>query len=258
MGFEVAVRSLLGGRDSQEDSIGVALGHAPAQINRLVDTTAHNGVLVVADGVGGQAFGELASVMAVTRFLAVAREPRAMVGRRLEAAARAAQAVVEEVAASSPEHQSMATTLLGLILEGRRLSWVSVGDSPLFLVSNRRLMRLNEDHSGAAHVIKRRLRNPLEFGTDRSHVIAHALSAQPLAHMDVAPTPILLAAGDVVIAASDGIDSLSPASLLQAAMLPTAGRIADGLLTAVTALKRPHQDNTTLGVLRITGGGPRS
>ena len=116
-----ACRAIQGGRTYQEDAAAVSNGRG-----RLV--------AVLADGMGGHAGGAVASATICKVFLdaceADDREPR----RRLEAALVAANRAVGEEADADPSLGGMGATLVAVTFDADGVHWVSVGDSPLYLV----------------------------------------------------------------------------------------------------------------------------
>ena len=55
-------------------------------------------------------------------------------------------------AAAKPELAGMGATLVAAQVRGDEVRWISVGDSPFFLVSAGKLERLNADHSMAPQI----------------------------------------------------------------------------------------------------------
>jgi serine/threonine protein phosphatase PrpC len=134
----VAAGRARGGRPTQQDDL-VCL-HDPDQDARL---------LVLADGMGGDGAGELASagVIDVARRLwerGLWREqPGALF---LETLCQDAHAELRErgrdLTGSEPH-----STVVALLIKGRRASWVHVGDSRLYRFHGRRCLDCTEDHS---------------------------------------------------------------------------------------------------------------
>lgn len=252
MHFEIAARAYLGDRELQEDSCGVVLDGGAPRLNQSVEAQAQQALLVICDGVGGQDSGEAASHIALSRFATVAGGLSPSPRLKLDVAlSEAVQAVRRACLEDADGALDMATTLLGVWLDANGLSWVSVGDSPLLLIRDGRRLQLNEDHSDAPLVRKQRRRTPLALLPDTSNVIHHALSVDDLEHRDLAPAPVPLACGDVVIVASDGLDVLAAATIIQACAQVSAGEVADALLDAVVRRAKPYQDNTTVIVARV-------
>lgn len=252
--YDAASLLALGQRDRQEDALqahfpqGAGLGYA-----------------VLADGMGGHAGGAEASgivVQAVLEDLAErAGEPllfeldAATILR--EAALRANDALARAVRAR-PELRGMGATLVVPLVVGNRLYWISVGDSPLYLVRGDRMVRLNADHSVAGKV-DRMAREGLisaeeaEAAEDRE-CLTSVLLGLPIPEIDLRETPVALIPGDIVIAASDGIlflDEGEIATLVHDLADRPAAEIASGILAALAALDDPDQDNVAVCVMKI-------
>jgi protein phosphatase len=106
-------------------------------------------LVVVADGMGGQAGGEVAS----RRALEVVREAVAG-GQDLEAAVHQANAAVHAAACASAEFEGMGTTLVGLLRRGARYTVVNVGDSRAYRLDASGIRQLTEDHSFLAEALR--------------------------------------------------------------------------------------------------------
>ncbi|WP_017616172.1 PP2C family protein-serine/threonine phosphatase [Nocardiopsis salina] len=104
-------------------------------------------ILAVADGIGGQAAGEIASEHAVHRM--------AEVGARLEGPDHVAQILgnideeIKDHAKQHTEFSGMGTTVAGVLLNGDGNFWFNVGDSRTYRIEGGRLRQLSEDDSPA-------------------------------------------------------------------------------------------------------------
>lgn len=110
---------------------------------------ADNTMLIVADGMGGHAAGELASAMAVATFAEMSDEDVA-VDEVLEYLAAGVDLLSErigDVIAAEPRNQGMGTTLTGLAWMGDRMAVVHVGDSRAYLLRDGRLSQITKDHT---------------------------------------------------------------------------------------------------------------
>lgn len=214
-------------------------------------------LVVVADGMGGHAAGEIASATAgeafVSSFLDSGESP--MTERLMEAARVANVAVADRVAADS-SLVGMGTTLLAAHIHDRSLSWVSIGDSCLYIVSGNSISRLNADHSYGAYLDQR---------ADAGEISADVAAADPdrnalmscvmgdeIEQVEVTHSPLPLADGDTLVAASDGIETLRPEQIFAVVQRggDSAERIGNLLLETVKDAGRPSQDNVTVVVVR--------
>jgi protein phosphatase len=237
------MRASQGARNYQEDAAGVR-GHAGGL------------TAVLADGMGGHAGGAEASELASVTFLEAFAAAEGEVRARLAAALEQADAAIRARAGEDRRLAGMGCTLIGAELGPGRLEWVSVGDSPLYLVRRGELVRLNEDHSLAPEIDKLAETGRISWDAARSdplrHVLRSALTGTEIEMIDRPETPLALEPGDVVILASDGIHTVSEDEIARIAGTGAApDAIADALLAAVAAERDPYQDNTTVVVVRV-------
>src|SRR5581483_9898784 len=109
----------------------------------------HGWLFALADGVGGQDRGEIASSMAVETILASFRNVRAdeppngLLQRLMQTANLK---VYETGAAASPGGSSMCTTLVACLLRYDRATIAHVGDSRCYLIRRGQAKVLTNDH----------------------------------------------------------------------------------------------------------------
>jgi serine/threonine protein phosphatase PrpC len=68
------------------------------------------------------------------------------------------------------------------------------------------------------------------------------------------PSPVTVKSGDILVAATDGIETLTHAEIktvVISSFQDDAAAIADALIQAVAAKQKHKQDNTTVVVVRI-------
>lgn len=216
-------------------------------------------LMLLADGIGGHAAGGTASALAVEGFRAAFLDSRdAAARRRLIHALHAANAALAARIRAEPALQGMGTTLLAAAVEDAALHWVSVGDSPLWLLRAGALRRLNENHSMAAVLDRRAAAGEIAAeeaarSPERSRLLA-ALLGEALEMVDAPVEALPLQPADVVILASDGVETCSPEELLAVAAdkaAEPAEAVVNALLRAVASHDRPAQDNATAIVLKM-------
>jgi serine/threonine protein phosphatase PrpC len=256
--LDVAALEAIGARPRQEDcSRHVSLSPTEAHPHRLL--------VVVADGMGGHAAGEVASQTAVEAFLTDARERRAAPAADILAFGLVAAAnAVQTAAAADPARADMGTTLLAGVVEraedgATQVSWISVGDSPLWVVGpGGGARRLNQDQSLAGEwrrdVQEKRI-SRREAAADprrhRSNVLTQVLSARASMgdRPDFRRTPLPLRREEILVFATDGAETLTErriARLARAARPDGAKAVVDDLMQAILDEQAPRQDNVTL------------
>lgn len=226
---------------------------------------AEMGLAVLADGMGGHAAGDIASKIVVSEVFsellfqrcdlqAFERDARHV----LINAANAANACLKEHVRAYPETKGMGATLVAAVTLRRKLYWISIGDSPLFLFREGELSQLNEDHSMAPQIdfmVKSGVLNADEatLHPDRN-TLTSVLFGADIPKIDCPPEPLPLQDDDVLIVASDGIQFLTDAQIravLQRQRHNTSASIVDGLLDAVLGLSHPDLDNVSFAVIKI-------
>lgn len=242
MSFEHAIRASQGARSYQEDAAAVR-------------QDAGGLIAVLADGMGGHAGGAVASGLATGAFLQAAEAPGTARARLAEALDRANAAIMDK-AAAKPALHGMGCTLVGVILASRAVDWISVGDSPLYLVRRGEIRRLNEDHSLAPEIDRMaeqgRISWPAARADPHRHVLRSAVTGSEIDMIDRSQAPLPLEPDDTVLLASDGIHTLPEADIARiVATAATPDAAAEALLAAVAGADHPHQDNTTVVVVRM-------
>lgn len=264
--YECAVAATRGARDYQEDSAGFwPGGDDPMAVPVDVNAEANGaGFAVLADGMGGHAGGAEASRIVCESFLKTAALEEAPLRERLRAALEAANAALARKVAETPVMAGMGSTLIGASFSGDGVSWVSVGDSPLYFFRRGEVAQLNEDHSLAPELdrlVREGKLTPEEARRDsRRHMLRSAVTGDEIDLIDLPGTPVALEDGDFVILASDGIATLSTheiARIIKGYANDGATAVANALIRAVDALREPHQDNATVVVVRVAAGPPQ-
>jgi serine/threonine protein phosphatase PrpC len=250
---DFSARQYRGKRENQEDYYAYADAAEPGEpsLQRLL--------LVVGDGLGAHAGGNVASYIAVNAFVRAFHEQQGSPAFRLRSALDAANETIGLITARMPSvAPPMGTTMLSVRISHRRMEWISVGDSPLFLHRNGQLMRLNADHS-LTPILENRVRQGLMTPEEAArhperHTLQSAVLGYPLALVDLPEHPTELEPGDIIIAASDGIFTLEHKALeelLRFGCQTTADNIAEAILFAIRRVNNERQDNVTVGVVKI-------
>jgi PPM family protein phosphatase len=223
-------------RDHNEDDYGYGEG---AQIERFGE------LLVVCDGMGGHASGEVASHLGVETIIA------AYYGAAGEDRVAALRQAFEEANARIhvEGRGSMGTTGVAALLHHDALHVANVGDSRGYLVRNGELRQITRDHSlvseqVAAGVITAEQARSLYY----RNVITRALGYQPDVAVDMFRWP--LQPGDVIVLCSDGLHGLvSDDEIARIATSEPLDEAVDRLVDL--ANERGGSDNITVLIARV-------
>lgn len=203
----------------------------------------------VCDGMGGEACGEIASLLAVQRL-----RPCAFDAVRATAAATVREANDDICRETRSQGRRMGSTLTALYLDGGKAMTCNVGDSRVYLFRDGELRQLTTDHCKSQRLIAMGV---LTEEQARKHPSKHELT-QHLGifeeEMIIEPEfgeALTLQPGDVFLLCSDGLTDMVEdrdiAALLGSNETPSAQ--ADALLH--TALENGGRDNVTILVLRV-------
>ena len=139
--FEMAGSQIDGARDYQEDAF---------LITNLTDSDDNpSALIIVADGMGGHAAGNVASNMAVQGFNkhATTNYPTDKPADVLHECVIKANNSIKETIKETPALAGMGCTMVAAIFETDKLWWASVGDSHIYLLRDKKLIKKNADHS---------------------------------------------------------------------------------------------------------------
>lgn len=251
LSLQTAWSQITGTRDEQQDAAAVLQwpnGYA---------------LLIVADGIGGHVGGRLASTALVAAMRQAFTEQEASAADAdntplLLTALHKANAAIAERVDANPALAGMGSTVVAATFDGTHLDWVGVGDSSLYLYRDAKLRRLNTLHSLGERLDREAWRGEISFSearesTRRNELLA-AVDGNDISLVDRPQPALALRAGDRVVLSSDGLDVLAEPMIeriLDPAISPTAQDGVNDLLTAVVALDRASQDNTTLIVAEV-------
>jgi Serine/threonine protein phosphatase len=174
------------------------------------------GLLIVADGMGGHAGGEVASRVAIATIseLWKASEPDGNPGGLIRGAIEQANTAILAEAQAHPALQGMGTTLVLAFCSGDAIHLAHLGDSRAYLIRNGSIRQLTEDHSLVAQMVKAGQLTAEEAPHYHlRNVVTRSLGNQKIAEPDLAVvewTP-----GDFLLLCSDGLTNMVEESELR-------------------------------------------
>jgi HD-GYP domain-containing protein (c-di-GMP phosphodiesterase class II)/serine/threonine protein phosphatase PrpC len=186
-------------RDNNEDSFGIFESDDPAK----------GCLLVVADGMGGHAAGEVASSVAVETVESVylSSDTNGSAIDSLREALVEANRRIREKASGDKEMEGMGTTCTAVGVVGSSLIYGHVGDSRAYLVRANSIEMLTEDHTLAAELVGMGGSGKVA-GQPANSVLTRSLGSDATVRVDVAPEPIALTADTAIVLCSDGLSNL--------------------------------------------------
>ena len=234
-------------RDHNEDQY-LALG-------RDQSPSGAGALLVVADGMGGQPAGEVASLIAVQHI-----EERFRSGgltsvddKDLEEALRELLGDVNRAvltAGQEPDKRGMGTTCTLVIIKGQQLYFSHVGDSRAYLLRAGQLNQITTDHSWVEEAVAKgtMTREEARIHPNRN-IITRAIGLE--ADLKVDTDQVSLQRGDLVLLCSDGLNSMIPdEDILKTLQESSTDTVCSNLIKA--ANDAGGRDNTSV-VIAVVG-----
>ena len=223
-------------------------------------------LFVVADGMGGHAAGEVASRVAVesiNEFVCMTSgdeeitwpfgldESMSYDGNRLKTSVRYANNKVLAATKESLEYEGMATTVVGVLVDGATANLAHVGDSRIYLFRNSNLLQLTSDHSWVNEQLQGGM---LTAEQARSHplrnVVTRALGGKP--DLDVEMQVHEALSGDTLLMCSDGLTTMVPDAEVQRILNEAGGDVERAAKALVEeANKNGGEDNITVILLQF-------
>jgi PPM family protein phosphatase len=202
-------------------------------------------LLAVADGMGGQAAGELASSVVVQTIaqldVPALPQPPADPVRALADRIREAHERLHAIITENPQLEGMGTTLTAFLFSESQVAFAHIGDSRAYRVRGGRLEQLTADHTWVQRLVDEGRISEEEAGHHpQRSLLMRALDGRgQVADADLSPADVQ--AGDRLMLCSDGLSSFVSFDTLES----TLAGYAD-----------PHQAAESLIQLALRAGGP--
>jgi len=171
---------------------------------------------MVADGMGGHNAGEVASAMATevtnTKLQILQRDevlPPAIresfpiKANRLAYAIELASIAIYDASLAAGK-SGMGTTATAVILENNKLYFAHVGDSRAYLLRNKKLMQITQDHSFVMESVRKGLMTLKQAeASPLKNILTRALGSAEIPEVDLVSSPAR--PGDRIILCTDGL-----------------------------------------------------
>jgi PPM family protein phosphatase len=211
-------------------------------------------LLVVADGMGGAAAGDLASAVAIDTIRKVESPTTGedLLGR-LALAIEQANDKIAELVESDLSLEGMGTTVTGGMFDGTNLGLAHIGDSRAYLFRHGHLERLTHDHTWVQSLVDDGKISEIEAAMHpHRSLLLKVLNGQPTNDPDLTMVQVL--PGDRLMFCSDGVCGLIDDDAIEAALqLPDLNDAAERLIAE--ALHQGGIDNITVIVADVVESG---
>ncbi|MGH9401626.1 MAG: PP2C family protein-serine/threonine phosphatase [Terriglobia bacterium] len=231
-------------REGNEDYLGHVLPGTPAEAR------ARGWLFALADGVGGQERGEVASHLAIETILAGFREASSAEAHApmLQRLAQAANTRIYE--AGEEAHRPCATTLVACALRYDRAVVAHAGDSRCYLIRGASATALTRDHTVASEQARLGLA-PAGTGAESPtrYLLSRSLGNEMFVSIET--REVNLHPGDMLLLCSDGLHGAIGAPEI-ARVASHSGSLAEAAQKLVAiANQRDGSDNISVQLIRV-------
>ncbi|MDA0764054.1 MAG: Stp1/IreP family PP2C-type Ser/Thr phosphatase [Proteobacteria bacterium] len=201
-------------RAANEDSIGSIIN----------STGVYSNVYIVCDGMGGHVGGARASQTAIRSIKEYFNgTPNPTPNIALKDAIEFANMQIFGDAESNPEFKGMGTTVTLMVESAGFIYIAHVGDSRIYINTDKRLYRLTKDHSFVQSLVDARMLTDEEMETHpRKNELSRALGIAMEVDVEVASQPIIAKQGDKFLLCTDGLCGLINDTMILKAINHTA------------------------------------
>ncbi|MFJ3879381.1 PP2C family protein-serine/threonine phosphatase [Streptomyces sp. NPDC090077] len=198
-------------------------------------------LLAVADGMGGQAAGEVASSEVISSLVQLDDDvPGSDILTALGIAVQRANDQLRAMVEEDSQLEGMGTTLTALLWTGQRLGLVHVGDSRAYLLRDGVLTQITQDHTWVQRLVDEGRITEEEATTHpQRSLLMRALGSGDVVEPDLSIREVR--AGDRYLICSDGLSGVVSHQTLEETLADYHG---------------PHETVQSLIQLALRGGGP--
>ncbi|MFI1969971.1 protein phosphatase [Streptomyces cinnamoneus] len=198
-------------------------------------------LLAIADGMGGQAAGEVASSEVISTLVTLDDDvPGSDILTSLGTAVQRANEQLRVMVEEDPQLEGMGTTLTALLWTGQRLGLVHVGDSRAYLLRDGVLTQITQDHTWVQRLVDEGRITEEEATTHpQRSLLMRALGSGDHVEPDLSIREVR--AGDRYLICSDGLSGVVSHQTMEETLASYQG---------------PHETVQDLIQLALRGGGP--
>ncbi|MFJ2828715.1 Stp1/IreP family PP2C-type Ser/Thr phosphatase [Streptomyces sp. NPDC087263] len=214
-------------------------------------------LLAIADGMGGQAAGEVASSEVISTIVALDDDvPGSDILTSLGTAVQRANDQLRMMVEEDPQLEGMGTTLTALLWTGQRLGLVHVGDSRAYLLRDGVLTQITQDHTWVQRLVDEGRITEEEATTHpQRSLLMRALGSGDHVEPDLSIREVR--AGDRYLICSDGLSGVVSHQTMEDTLASYQGPQETVQQLIELALRGGGPDNITViiaDVLDIDGG----
>ncbi len=248
---KVGACSVIGKRESQQDAYNVT------DIN-IKDFNEKPWMAVLCDGMGGMNGGEQASSLSVEKMIDAfynrgnKQPPEFYHDTLIE--------IDDAVYSLKDEYGNLlgaGSTIVSVFIDGNKFYWASVGDSHIYVIRKKEMIRVNKEHNYYAELeqlVKKGMMTIEEANNDKNkEALTSFIGIGSLHMMDINKKPLTLQKDDIIVLCSDGLyRSVSDNEIYHIVVDNNSDMnvAAQALVDCAMSKNKKYQDNTTVITIR--------
>ena len=238
----------IGRRSSQQDSFGIS------QDGPVLSASGKGLFAIVADGMGGLSNGgEVSARVTMSMMSSFDRMNGQERGdKQLLAMLNQANDDVNAMLKSAGQGKS-GSTVVAVLLRGSLMSWITVGDSHIYLYREEALMQVNRDHVYSVELDEMAARGEISAqeaaGDPQRKALTSYIGMGKLAKIDRNIRPLQLKSRDRILLMTDGVFGTLTDEEITAAMKLPVTESCNALDQMIQGKNRSAQDNYTALIL---------
>ncbi len=237
----------IGSRGEQQDSVNASR----PEIQKDVGV-----ICVIADGMGGLTGGKEASQLTVDTMVSTFNRS-AITDTLDQILLRGCAFAQEAVRKTQQEPGKTGTTLAAVIIRNDRCSFLSVGDSRIYLYRGGGLIQLNREQNKGARIDAQiglgRMAEAARTDGNRRALTGY-IGMEHLEHTDRSSAPFTVGPGDRLLLLTDGVFGTLSEEEIASAMGERDDLICDRIIAMVMEKRLPNQDNCTAALIDCSYG----
>lgn len=205
--LDVAQRTDIGKRANNEDNM---ISYVPEDPQVMA---AKGALFVVADGMGGQTKGDVASTLAVNTVRdTYYQQQNSDIAATLQQALETANSLIYQrnqanLAQEKIEQGGMGTTCVAAVLQGDRVYVANAGDSLAYVINGGQVRQIAQDHSWVAEQVRTGAMTEAEARAQgKNNIIVRCLGTSP--DVEIFVTSEQVHDGDTLLLCTDGLHML--------------------------------------------------
>jgi serine/threonine protein phosphatase PrpC len=204
-------------------------------------------LLVIADGMGGHAAGEVASAVAVSAIAPLdhqnLHDSQEML-RALADAVASASSTLHDMTLADPSTEGMGTTLTAMLWSGARVAMCHIGDSRAYLLRDGDFFQITRDHTLVQSLVDEGRLSPAAAATHpQRSLVMRALQSSTDAEPDLGMRDAII--GDRYLLCSDGLSDVVTEQTLHKTLVSYADPEQAVLQLIDLAIRSGGPDNIT-------------